>query len=46
MSRFVNYSMSERVKKLREPVLSAPEVCVERAMYMTQSYMQTEGEVQ
>lgn len=44
MSRFVNYSMSERVKKLREPVLSAPEVCVERAMYMTQSYMQTEGE--
>ena len=39
-----NVEMTERIRALREAVLETPEVCVERAMYMTQSFMETEGE--
>ncbi len=36
---------SDRVKKLREKVVhSPPEVCIERAFLMTESYRQTEGQ--
>ncbi|NLM84711.1 MAG: hypothetical protein GX189_08440 [Clostridiales bacterium] len=38
------FEMSDRVKKLRQAVLETPEICVERAMYLTQSFMETEGE--
>ena len=33
-----------RIMRLREHVLNPPEVCVEKARYMTQSYKLTEGE--
>ena len=33
---------SERIQKLREKMLVTPAVCVERALYMTESYEQTE----
>ena len=36
--------MTPRIRELRDAVLETPEVCVERAMYMTQSFMETEGE--
>lgn len=38
------FEMSGRVRKLREAVLSTPEICVERAIYLTRSFMETEGE--
>ncbi|MGI9952778.1 formate C-acetyltransferase/glycerol dehydratase family glycyl radical enzyme [Moorellaceae bacterium AZ2] len=34
----------ERIRKLRETMLTPPEVCVERAWLLTQSYKETEGE--
>ncbi|NLV50172.1 MAG: hypothetical protein GXY20_05705 [Clostridiales bacterium] len=44
MRNMAEFDMSDRVRKLREAVLATPEICVERAMYMTRSFMQTEGE--
>jgi len=36
---------SNKVKKLREKIINAtPEICLERAWLMTQSYLETEGE--
>ena len=35
---------SERVAKLREKVLTTPEICVERAYLFTESYKETESE--
>lgn len=34
----------ERIKALREKMLTTPEICVERGYLMTQSYRETEGE--
>lgn len=34
----------ERVRKLRESMLAPPEICVERACLLTESYKETEGE--
>ncbi|MCD7846339.1 MAG: hypothetical protein LUG57_10930 [Oscillospiraceae bacterium] len=42
MSDNIPYNI--RVAKLREKVIGAPEICVERAWFMTESYRQTEGE--
>jgi len=40
-----NLKRKERIQKLRERFLSfKPEICVERAQLITESYMQTEGE--
>ena len=36
--------LTPRIRELRDAVLETPEVCVERAMFMTQSFMETEGE--
>ena len=36
--------ITERVSKLREQVLRAPEICVERGCLITESYKETEGE--
>ncbi len=37
--------MSDRVSKLREKVINAkPEVCLEKARIMTESYKETEGQ--
>ncbi len=35
---------NERIARLRQQALSRPEICVERAWYMTESYKETEGE--
>ena len=37
---------TDRVARLRELVLGPPEVCADRAKYLTESFMQTEGEPQ
>ncbi|MGN1413878.1 MAG: glycyl radical protein [Anaerovoracaceae bacterium] len=37
-------SLTERAKKLRAKKICTPAICVERLMYMTESYMQTECE--
>ena len=44
MKNVKEFKMSDRVRELRQAVLVTPEVCVERAMYLTHSFMQTEGE--
>ena len=36
-------ALTGKVEKLREEVLGAPEVCLERGIYMTESYIRTEG---
>ena len=36
--------LTKRAKVLRDNMLKMPEVCVERAYYMTQSYKETEGQ--
>lgn len=33
-----------RIRRLREPMLGNPAICLERARYMTQSYKETEGQ--
>ena len=35
---------SNRIAKLREKVFTTPELCVERAFFLTQSYRETESE--
>ncbi|MGN1413974.1 MAG: glycyl radical protein [Anaerovoracaceae bacterium] len=40
----VSKDTQERISRLRQQVLVTPEVCVEKARYMTQSYKETEGE--
>lgn len=35
---------TDRVARLRELVIGAPEICTDRAQFLTESYMQTEGE--
>ena len=35
---------SERVSKLREEMLTLPEICIERGYWMTESYKETESE--
>jgi len=37
-------SSNERVKKLRDEMLTTPEICVERGYLMTESYRETEGQ--
>lgn len=38
------FETNERISYLREQLVGIPEVCIERAVLMTQSYMETEGE--
>lgn len=44
MKHIQEYPISERVRELRQAVLATPEICTDRLMYMTRSYMETEGE--
>jgi len=36
--------LTDRVKRLRDKMVTTPAICVERALYMTESYKQTENE--
>ncbi|MEW6425065.1 MAG: formate C-acetyltransferase/glycerol dehydratase family glycyl radical enzyme [Bacillota bacterium] len=40
----IGMGSSARVKKLRDRILTSPEICIERGYLMTKSYMETEGE--
>ncbi|WP_371379389.1 formate C-acetyltransferase/glycerol dehydratase family glycyl radical enzyme [Sporomusa aerivorans] len=35
---------TEKIKKLREKMVTTPQICVERAYFMTESYKETEGQ--
>lgn len=36
----------DRLNRLREPMIGTPAVCIQRGLYMTQSYRETEGEAE
>lgn len=39
-----HFELDQRAQRLRDQVLTVPEVCIERATLMTESYMETEGQ--